>query len=136
METKIVREVFIRLVPMKGKTTGADLLAAVKVAMDDIGLDQGQLCGMTTDGAPAMVGTAHGVVALMEKERAEAGFTNTLFRAHCIIHQESLCGKSLTMAHVMSVVVKTVNLIRARGLNHRQFQQLLEELNAEYEQLL
>ena len=30
----------------------------------------------------------------------------TLLKYHCIIHQESLCGKSLQMKDVMSVVVK------------------------------
>ena len=32
----------------------------------------------------------------------------------------------------MEVVVKTVNVIRARGLFHREFQELLSELDAEY----
>ncbi|KAI0238315.1 General transcription factor II-I repeat domain-containing protein 2A, partial [Lamellibrachia satsuma] len=54
----------------------------------------------------------------------------------CFIHQENLCGKSVKMQNVMSVVVKTVNFVRARGLNHRQFQHLLAEMNAQYQDLL
>ena len=72
----------------------------------------------------------------MEKVRQDAGATAKLFRSHCIIHQENLCGKSLKMQNVMSVVVKTVNFARARGLNHRQFQHLLAEMNAQYQDLL
>ena len=40
------------------------------------------------------------------------------------------------MQNVMSVVVKTVNLVRKQGLNHRQFQHLSLEMNAEYGDLL
>ena len=36
------------------------------------------------------------------------------------------------MPDVMHVVVKTVNFARKQGLNHRQFQQLLPEMIAEY----
>ena len=38
-----------------------------------------------------------------------------------ILHQELLCCETLIMDRVMSVVVETVNLIRACGLNHHRF---------------
>ncbi|KAJ3583539.1 hypothetical protein NHX12_016995, partial [Muraenolepis orangiensis] len=43
--------------------------------------------------------------------------------------REALCCKSLKMDHVMEVVVRTVNFIRSRGLNHRQFDKLLSDSN-------
>ena len=47
---------------------------------------------------------------------------------HCIIHEESLASKHLKMNHVMQPIIKIVNFIRSRGLNHRQFRQFLEAL--------
>jgi len=54
------------------------------------------------------------------------------FKFHCIIHQEALCAKTIQIGDVMEVVVKTVNVIRARGLSHREFQAILSEFDAEY----
>ncbi|XP_077426332.1 general transcription factor II-I repeat domain-containing protein 2-like [Vanacampus margaritifer] len=55
---------------------------------------------------------------------------------HCIIHQESLCKSVLQLNHVVDPVVKLVNFIRVRGLNHRQFVTLLEETDAGHQDLL
>ena len=60
----------------------------------------------------------------------------TLLKYHCIIHQESLCGKSLQMKDVMSVIVKCVNDIRAAALKKREFCQLLNEVDEQYGELL
>ena len=60
------------------------------------------------------------------------GITHKLVKIHCIIHQESLCAESLRFETVMDIVVKTVNLILSRGLNHRQFKQFVGDIQAEY----
>ncbi|KAI6655604.1 General transcription factor II-I repeat domain-containing protein 2-like [Oopsacas minuta] len=84
-----------------------------------------------------MIGREKGFVAPLEKERINSGSsTMKLVKAHCIIHQENLCPKSLRMQSVMEIVVKTVNFIRARGLNHRQFRKLLDEMDSQYGDLL
>ena len=50
---------------------------------------------------------------------AEVDCTRELIFLHCIIHQKVLGEKVLGMKHVEDPVVKIVNFIRARGLNHR-----------------
>jgi hypothetical protein len=55
---------------------------------------------------------------------------------YCIIHQQSLCEKTLKSELIMEVVVLVVNFIQSHGLNHRHFQYLLLETDAEYEDVL
>ncbi|XP_035230503.1 general transcription factor II-I repeat domain-containing protein 2B-like [Stegodyphus dumicola] len=73
-----------------------------------------------------------GVTPLLKSDVKASG-NNTMMTFHCIIHQENLCKKSFSnFEHVMNVVVKVDNFIRSKGLNHRQFQQFLSDLEAEY----
>ena len=78
-----------------------------------------------------MVGKREGLVKLIENEAQISGNTK-LMKYHCIIHQDNLCSKSLKIESVMKVVVKTVNFIRSRSLNHRQFQELLDDLDSQF----
>ncbi|KAF0759662.1 general transcription factor II-I repeat domain-containing protein 2B-like [Aphis craccivora] len=55
---------------------------------------------------------------------------------HCIIHQQSLCGKIMNLEHVMNIVTKTVNFIRSHGLKHRQFIEFLNEIESEHKDVL
>ena len=47
-----------------------------------------------------------------------------------------LCKSVLDMKHVVDPVVKIVNFIRARGLNHRQFITLLEDCGSDHSDVL
>ena len=89
-----------------------------------------KLTSVCTDGAPAMTGCNVGFCAQLEQFLGR-----TLLKYHCIIHQESLCGKSLQMKDVMSVVLKCVNDIRAAALK-REFRQLLNGVDEQYGELL
>ncbi|KAJ4428164.1 hypothetical protein ANN_24179, partial [Periplaneta americana] len=49
---------------------------------------------------------------------------------HCILHQEYLCAKNMNLSNVMDVVMRTINFIRSKGLNHRDFRALLDGINS------
>jgi len=77
-----------------------------------------KLAGWTSNGAPSMIGNRSGFVSLVKSRQREVDSPVELISLHCIIHQQSLFGQIANLEHVMSVVVKSVNYIRARGLNH------------------
>ncbi|KAG8235751.1 hypothetical protein J437_LFUL016166 [Ladona fulva] len=59
---------------------------------------------------------------------------------HCIstlylAHQQALCAKYVDISGVLNPVVKMVNLIRLRGLNHRHFRDMLKNTNTESQDL-
>ena len=64
---------FASLVPLKDTTTGLNIFNAVKSVIDHFGLKLEDLCGVTTDGAPAMTGTVNEAVSLIEKEMRNVG---------------------------------------------------------------
>nr|CAI5833565.1 unnamed protein product [Callosobruchus analis] len=77
---------------------------------------------ITTDGGKNMSGKDKGVVALVSKAAENDGGSKP-FVLHCIIHQQSLCGKCLDMSESYQLLI-----LSSFGLNHRQFRQLIEEI--------
>ena len=130
-----VIEEFAELIPMKGTTRGEDIAQAILECTGRMQLDLSKFVSATTDSAPAMIGSHKGAIAVLQNHVASLGFSNTIIKLQCIIHQEVLASKvaHLDMTGVTSTVVKTINFILARGLNHRQFKSLLEEMNAQYQ---
>ena len=94
-----------------------------------------KLSGLSTDGAPAMVGEKNGVAVKLRNKLTALPHQFPFYSFHCILHQESVCGKHLKMNHVMFIVTKTVNFIRSRAHNHHEFVTLLEEINGEYKDI-
>jgi len=129
-----IYEELLAVSSLKDRTTGSDLLTSLLNECEKAGLDLKKLAGITTDGAPSMIGANNGMVSLLKNSLGNRNLE--LFRFHCIIHQQNLCGKDLGFDHVMKVVVSVVNFIKNRGLNHRQFKSFLEEIEAEYHDLI
>ncbi|KAI7789436.1 putative general transcription factor II-I repeat domain-containing protein 2-like [Triplophysa rosa] len=123
--------IFIELLGMEsmmGTTRGVDLYDSVSVCLGKNNLPWGKLTSVTTDGSPNLTGKNTGLLKrLQDKVKDECLNSEELIFLHCIIHQEALCKSVLKLENVVKVVVKLVNFIRARALNHRQFIQLLNE---------
>ena len=132
-DIKVVED-FLSLISMKATTTGKDVLNALLPALN--GFDLSKLVSVTTDGAPSMVGSTKGLSQLLINHCRALGCTQEIRKVHCLIHQESLCAKSVGMKDIMSVVVKLVNTVLARPLNHRIFKCMCEAAEADYGDLL
>ena len=95
-----------------------------------------KLANVTTDGSPNLTGKKVRLLKrIQDKVKEESPDQDVIF-LHGIIHQESLCKSVLKLNHVANTVVKVVNFIRVRGLQHRQFISFLEETDADHQDLL
>ena len=129
-----ITEELAAIVSIKDTTRGSDLLEGVMATIKHLGLSLSKLLRITTDGAPSMIGRQQGLGNLLQLEANKVG-NDSVMRFHCIIHQENLCAKSLKMQSVMSIVIKTVNFIRSKGLRRREFQELLHSIDADFQDI-
>lgn len=128
-----IKEEFLFCEPLLQTTKAVDVLAILNVFFSKHDFDWKQkLHSLCTDGAPAMLGNKSGFAHLVKKEAPNVIVT------HCFLHRHALATKTLptSLKEVLSIVIKTVNFIRSRALNHRLFKTLCQEMNAEHEVLL
>ena len=83
-----------------------------------------------------MVGKNKRVVSLLQKHMEDNEINNNIVKLLCLVHQKALCAKVASLKNIMDVVLKSVNFIFSRGLNHRQFRQLLLKAESQYGDLL
>ncbi|MEE6518924.1 hypothetical protein FKM82_030246 [Ascaphus truei] len=128
-----MREELMKLVSLPGRTQGIDIYNAVMGAFLSQDIRPEKVVSVTSDGAPSMVGVTSGFIQFFVKEAK-----HPVIQFHCIIHQEALCAKesSKKLDDILKDVTKMVNYIMARALNCRQFQALLDEVQAQYNTLL
>ncbi|CAF4944327.1 unnamed protein product [Pieris macdunnoughi] len=117
---------------LKGTTKGSDIFEEFQETITSLKVPLTTICNITTDQPPNMTGAKSGFVGKFN----ESFPGNEVVFLHCIIHQETLCKSALEMKHVLDVVIKIVNSIRSRALNHRQFQEFLYSLQSEYSDVL
>uniref|UniRef100_H2YX15 DUF4371 domain-containing protein n=1 Tax=Ciona savignyi TaxID=51511 RepID=H2YX15_CIOSA len=127
-----ITEELLSMESMKDRTTGEDIFQCVKNALCTMELPWQKMISVTTDGCPSLTGKNVGLLKRLSDRVSEVHCTRELIFLHCIIHQEALCKKVLDIKHVVDPVVKIVNLIRARGLNHRQFITFLEDCGSDH----
>ncbi|CAH1995016.1 unnamed protein product [Acanthoscelides obtectus] len=126
-----VAEEMLDIIPLYGTTKGTDIFEAVNKLVSDYGGFDKCSC-IVNDGAGAMTGTAIGFAGLLKQNSINCPMV------HCIVHQESLCGKSLRQINVMKVAVKITNIGRGgnRALTQRKLREFLAEVDATYGDLL
>ena len=129
-------EDFVELLSMKGTTTAADILKELFHCTNSMSLNLSKLVSVTTDRAVATIGKNKGAVALLQKHLEDLGRNDEITKVHCLIHQETLCAKTTNLKSIMNTVVKAVNMILSHKLNHRQFRQLLQEVENQYGDIL
>ncbi|XP_051950664.1 general transcription factor II-I repeat domain-containing protein 2-like [Xyrauchen texanus] len=66
-------EELLDMMSLKGTTTGRDIFEAVSEAVEKMGLKWDKLCGVTTDGAPAMTGDRKGMASMVCAKVKESG---------------------------------------------------------------
>nr|KAF6369027.1 hypothetical protein mMyoMyo1_010433 [Myotis myotis] len=131
-----ITEEFLAMEPLKGKTRGEDLYHWVSTVIEKMKLPWSKLANVTTDGSPHLTGKNVGLLKRIQDKVKEENPNQDVIFLHYIIHQESLCKSILQLNHVVNPVIKLVNFIRAKGLQHRQFIKFLEETDADHHDLL
>ncbi|XP_053221557.1 zinc finger BED domain-containing protein 5-like isoform X1 [Podarcis raffonei] len=126
-----VIEELLRILPLKGKTRGENIFQTFKDFAMEINLPLHKLSSITTDEGAA-TGCIGGFIAQCQQDESFPKFVSY----HCIIHQEALCAKVLRFKHIMDVVKKIINSIRAVSSKHRLYKALLEDVDAEHNDLL
>ncbi|CAM2100029.1 unnamed protein product [Caretta caretta] len=121
----VVREELLDIVPLKDRTCGRDMKEALMLLVAKHYFPLQKLTAIATDGAPSVWGSVNGLVGLCKSDES----LPELWTFHCIIHWEQLVSKSLKFDHVTKPVLHIVNFIHSNALNHRQFQNLIEELD-------
>lgn len=127
-----ITEELLSLQSIKGTTTGLDIFREFKKSITSLNLNINKLVNITTDGATNMIGKNIGFKGTFKKEYPEV----SVVFLHCIIHQDALCNAALNVKEVLEVIVSVVNFIRSRALHHRQFQDFLQSVDAEYSDLI
>jgi len=126
-----VTEDMLNLYPLHKRARGIELFNALNEKVFSY-VDQNKLASICTDGAPVMVGTGTGLIGQLRSH----GISTQSF--HCIIHQENLFAKASGCEETMKTLISIIKQIRGghRALTHRTFREFLEELDAEFSDIL
>ena len=98
---------------------------ATMAAIEKANLPIAKLTAIIMDKAPAMIRSVNGLMGLCKADQTFPEF----WSFHCIIHWEQLVSKSLKLDNVMKTLMEIVNYICTHVLRHRQFKNLIAELD-------
>ncbi|XP_040275585.1 protein ZBED8-like [Bufo bufo] len=126
------KDEFLFCKPLETTTTARDVFDKVGSFLKEHQISWEKVCGVCTDGAPAMLGCRSGFQRLVLNESPK------VIGTHCMIHRQILATKTLpqNLQEVMKSVISCVNFVKASSLNSRLFSQLCNELDATHNALL
>ncbi|XP_040191825.1 zinc finger BED domain-containing protein 5-like [Rana temporaria] len=126
------KDEFLFCKPLETTTTARDVFDTIGSFLEKHKISWEKVCGVCTDGAPAMLGCRSGFQRLVLNESPKAIGT------HCMIHRQILATKTLPqeLQEVMKSVISAVNFVKASALNSRLFSKLCNELEASANVLL
>ncbi|GFW78286.1 general transcription factor II-I repeat domain-containing protein 2 [Trichonephila clavipes] len=126
------KEEFLKILPLTARTQGKDIFSLFKKFAIENKLSLQKLSSIITDGARATTGKENGFIGLCRKDPLFPKF----IAYHCLINQEMLFTKTINFNHIMSIVTKIINSIKAKATQHRLFKLFLENENIEFKDLL
>ena len=127
-----VKEELLFCSALNTSTKASDVWEKVDHFFNENEISWNNLCGVCTDGAPAMLGSKSGFRALVQSKATDVIFT------HCFIHREALASKTLPrgLQDVLNVTIKIVNFLKSRSLHTRLFRKLCKDIESEHKNLL
>ena len=127
-----MKEVFLFCKPLETSTTAANIFDLIDEFFKEHKIEWKNLCGVCTDGAPAMLGCKSGFISLVKK------VTREIIGTHCMIHRQVLAIKTLPelFKEVLNRVIKAINFVKSRPLATRLFKVLCEDMGSTHEALL
>lgn len=127
-----IKEEFLFCSALETTTKGEDIMEKINTFFETGGLQWKNVCGVCTDGAPAMLGSKSGFQTKVKELAPHAK------GIHCMIHRYALASKTLPapLQEVLNSVVKVVNYIKSGALNTRLFKELCKDMNSDHEVLL
>ncbi|XP_068226334.1 zinc finger BED domain-containing protein 5-like [Palaemon carinicauda] len=127
-----IKEDFLFCKLLLTSTTAVDIFNLIDDFFKEHSIEWEKLCGVCTDGAPAMLGCKSGFQSLVKKVSPE------VIGTHCMIHRQVLATKMLPepFKEVLNQVIKAVNVVKSRPLATWLFKILCEDMGSSYEALL
>jgi hypothetical protein len=127
-----IKEEFLFCRALKTSTKSEDVMVMIRLFFENKELQWENLCGVCTDGAPAMLGSRSGFQKKVKDLAPQAK------GSHCMIHRFALATKTLPklLQEVLDSLIKIVNYIKSSALNTRLFKEFCKDMNSDHEALL
>ena len=119
--------------PFENLTTrSTDVIETIFTFFNTEGLEWNEVCGICTDGAPAMLESKSGFQAKIKEISPQTkGFP-------CIMHRYALSCDTLSssLKEVLNLMTKLVNYVKGSALDSRLFKEFCKDMSSDHEVLL